>query len=633
LRDQVSNSIQQHTDLLNHAAAGISALLKDGYIPFEDMRGFLKRLASTDPAVSLLFFSSNYVWNQPGGYYINDGWRPAEDWDNTKRPWFVNAKKNPGGVSYNDPYIDANSGKLGSTFSRVVFNENSEDIGVVAAGLWVTNLSALLAENRVAEEQHLYLLNKEGLFITHPDSAQDSSMIMTKNFFTELGLEDIREAVLSSDVFSRLDGQVYLYASAVAQTRWILVSVIPTSAIFAETNRILMRLAEASLILLFISSAAAVLISYFMLTIPIRGVKRIAGSLADMDFTVEVTRFRNDEIGEMQRALIKIRDSLKKGIGDLEQSHIMKAAETGRRLNTVVVESFEAVEKITVNMDTVDSKVQSQMRSVKAASDSSVEIFKHIDAFERTVHLQAECIEESSKAVEQAVTGISAVRTVVKGTGKATDTLSKSSEAGRRLLLKLAEGLNRIETQSAAMQTANKTIADIAAQTNILAMNAAIEAAHAGDSGRGFSVVAGEIRKLAELSSKESDAVSAEIKSMEKVIRQIGAVSQETVGAMNTIFNEIKNMNSAFTSINAAVEEQSDIGAKMLANLQTVQTMTGKVREQAAAIHSRSDAINQEMENLTHISEDVTENVHTMRSASRSITSFLYNAKELAQGA
>jgi methyl-accepting chemotaxis protein len=629
LQDLVSGSIQQHTDLLNHAAAGIGALLKDGYIPFEEMRGFLDRLAATDEAVDLLFFSSNYVWNQPGGYYINNGWRPAEDWDNTKRPWFINAKKNPGAVSYNDPYIDANSGKLGSTFSTVVFSETGEDLGVAAAGIWVTNLATLLAGNSISDQQHIYLLNNEGLFITHPDP----SVIMTKNFFTEMNLERFRNNVLSPDVFSRIDDEVFIYASPVAKTSWFLVSVIPVSVIFAETNRILIRLAAASLLLVVIASAAAVLISYFMLTVPIRGVKRIAGSLADMDFTVEVKRFRNDEIGEMQRALIKIRDSLKKGIADLRQSHITKAVETAKRLNTVVVESFEAIEMIRVNMDSMDNKVHSQMQSVKSASDSSGEIFKHIDAFEQTVRIQAECVDQSSEAVERAVLSINAVRRVVEGTGKATETLSKSSESGGRLIQKLSEGLNRIEAQSAAMQSANKTIADIAGQTNILAMNAAIEAAHAGDSGKGFAVVAGEIRKLAEMSSKESEAVSQEIKKIEQVIRQIGAVSQETFDAMTIIFNEIKNMSAAFGAINRAVEEQSGLGGQMLSNLQTLKTMTEKVREQAGAIHHGSDAINREMENLTHISEEVTENVYTMRSASISIASFLQNAKELAQGA
>jgi methyl-accepting chemotaxis protein len=169
-----------------------------------------------------------------------------------------------------------------------------------------------------------------------------------------------------------------------------------------------------------------------------------------------------------------------------------------------------------------------------------------------------------------------------------------------------------------------------AGQTNILAMNAAIEAAHAGEAGKGFAVVAGEIRKLAELSAKESEAISGEIKKMERAIEQISLVSQETIGAMDTIFTEIRNMDDSFTIVNHAVEAQAVGGTKVLSALQSIQDMIDQVGDGTKVIIQRSDVMSKDLEKLQHISQEVTLSVHEVGLASGSISSFLENAKELA---
>ena len=623
-RDMVVSTIREHEDALKHTARGIVYLHRQG-VPTEDIFGYLHDMLEIVPDSLDIYYTNNRTWNRAGGFAaFGGGWIPDDDWDNTQRSWFTDAKKASGEIVFSEPYVDAETGDVVVTLSMTVFNNSGEDIGVAADDVAVNALGGIINTTKSFPRQEIYIINADGLFITH----EDISAVMEKDFFAETGLEQYRGNILSSADFFIIDKHVLIYSSPIPHTDWVLVSTIPKSVIFAETNTIILRLIILSVAMFAGVAIVSAMFTHRMLTVPLGGLLRVTDSLSAMDFTVNISRFRNDEIGDIQHALIKIRDSLKKGIDSL-QEHLKKSEEEGKKLNMMVKDSFGALEAITAGIDSTDTRVRSQMQSVQNTTDAATEIYHNAGDFEKTVNSQVEQIAESSTAVEQLASHINTIRSVVEGTGKTTETLSKSSETGHRMLLKLMEELKNIEEESETLRNANNAISDITAQTNILAMNAAIEAAHAGEAGKGFAVVAGEVRKLAELSGKESDSISTGIKKMEQTIKQLDSVSKETVAAMEIIFNEIKTLTTSFTAVNQAVEEQAAGSSRTLSALKNVHEMTGKVQNGADVMYKHSAAIHDDMENLMEISADVTEKVSAMRSASVSIASFLDNVRKL----
>jgi len=624
-RDLVFSEINKQEAAIKLTAVGIVHFFEHGIVSLNAMSGFMAGIMENVPNSLCIYFTNNRKWNEPGGFAaFGDFWIPGDDWDNTQRSWFMDAKKAQGNIAFSEPYVDADSNEIVITLSMNVYNSNGQDIGVAANDVEVYYLRDMLASLKNLPGQDVYIINQNGLFITH----DDINAIMEKDFFNESKLERYRNSVLGSEDYFTIDRNNILFSSAIPHTDWILVTTIPTSVIFAETNTLILRLIILSLAMLAGVVFISVLFTNRMLTIPLKGVLQVTESLALMDFTVEIKKFRTDEIGDIQHALIKIRDNLRTSINSL-QNHLSKSEDESKKLNKIVIDSFGALEAISANIDIMDTKVKSQMKSVQNAASSATAIHHNSEDFEKIVLNQAAYIIESSSAIEQLAGLIKTIRLVVDSTIETTGTLSASSETGKKMLFKLTEELYQITEQSETLLKANNAIIDITAQTNILAMNAAIEAAHAGEAGKGFAVVAGEVRKLAELSGKESESISAQIIKMEQTITRIETVSKETVSAMNIIFNMIKTLDTSFAKVNHAVEEQASGSARTLSILRNVQKMTEDVKTGAEAMNKRSAEIHNDMDKLRVISAEVTEKVTEVRSSSASIASLLDNVRKL----
>ena len=333
----------------------------------------------------------------------------------------------------------------------------------------------------------------------------------------------------------------------------------------------------------------------------------------------------NDELNNERNNLKK---EVEKATTDVT-AHLNKATEDGKKLNNVILESSRALKVIHENTEETLNETTTQLKSVGQTSEDISQIVKSINNLEKAVESQASYINTSSLSIEQMVTNIDSIRSVTSDITKTADKLTQTSASGNEKMQKLALEVKNLRERAVMLQEANKTIQDISAKTNLLAMNAAIEAAHAGESGKGFAVVADEIRKLAEMAGKESKNIKGEIKRMDDSIKNIGGVTEETVKSMDLIFSEIKIMDSAFAQVNKAVEKQADGGTQILTAISSIKNETEIVRTGSEDIQTKSGSISNEMDKLQQISENVTRKVNEVNEASKQISMVLENAKEI----
>jgi methyl-accepting chemotaxis protein len=418
-----------------------------------------------------------------------------------------------------------------------------------------------------------------------------------------------------------------------AETPWSIMIGVPDSAALADERTMTVFAVVMGLIF-------AVAIGFVVFVIitgiikPIQECGVAANTLAKMQYDniTLSSQKRGDEIGELQRALSTIRSNLQKKLESMNVEIISQHKNISANLKEVIKKSAGELGVITGNVELVEDKTGAQMNSVNQTSNAVDDIVQHINALENAVESQTHNSVKSSETIEKIVKDIDSVRSVVLNAHATTSKLSKSSGEGRKMLSELTEEMSIIAGQSSFLEEANATLGNIAAQTNILAMNAAIEAAHAGEAGRGFAVVAGEIRNLAASSNRESASISNEIKRMRSSIANIQKASVETVHTMGAIFTEINDMGASFDEVTKAVEAQSSNGYQALDTLNALRETTEQVREGSSEIQKRSGLISESVDNLKRISTEVMVAVADVQSASQNISVSLEIAQKIVDG-
>ncbi|MDR3342541.1 MAG: methyl-accepting chemotaxis protein [Treponema sp.] len=396
-------------------------------------------------------------------------------------------------------------------------------------------------------------------------------------------------------------------------------------------------LERRALIALFISFVLAAGISASLaftvaasLIKPIHRVITSLKTIAAGDLTQKVEAVGKDELGEMMYFLNQTQDSIKSLVLAIEDKADSLSA-VGNELSAMMTQSAAAIHQISATTQGMKAKALTQAASVTETNATMEQIVVNIGHLNKNIEEQAESVSQSSAAIEEMTANITAVTQSLIQNERNVQNLSAASEKGHIALQQVSTDIQGVAKESERLLEINQVIENIASQTNLLSMNAAIEAAHAGEVGKGFAVVAGEIRKLAESSSEQAKTVSAVLK---KIKESLDGISDSTTTALNhfeAIDTGVKTVSDHEGRIRSAMEEQDTESREILETVSRSKDITQNVRRGSQEMLTGSQEVIGESQNLEALTVELTNGMNETALGMNQINTAVTRIQEISQ--
>ena len=441
------------------------------------------------------------------------------------------------------------------------------------------------------------------------------------------------------------NARIYYPVMDSGRVRYVLFIDLDTSGYFAISRLIeypIAALLKESTHLNIISQSLVVvvlliftvLISIVVSTLlkPLGLFNTVLAAFSDGNFTMRILQQvikRKDEMGEIAISFRNTQEKIKNLIITIK-TQSLSLQTVGEDLSDQMALTAQAVDRITANVRYMKDQTGKQTAVVAGTGESVGQIMETMDQLHEQIAVQTENVAQSSLAVEGMLKNIHLVVETLAMNTKNVAVLNESSEVGRKDLQKVSEDLQEIARESEGILEINAVMENIASQTNLLSMNAAIEAAHAGEAGKGFAVVAGEIRQLAVSSAEQSKTTADRLKKIKTSIDTITKSMKVVFERFESIEREVQTVSKQEEDIRTMMAEQERGSQDVLEAITLLNTITGKVKNSSEGMSSRSQEVIRESANLETMTREFSGGMNDMADGAEQINQAVLRVNEIS---
>jgi methyl-accepting chemotaxis protein len=496
-----------------------------------------------------------------------------------------------------------------------VIGSDNQVIGIVGVNVDMAVFQPVVAEIKPFGTGRAVLFSNNGTIMAHYDSS-----VIGANFqrasLAVLGTNGVREVLnsIATGNSSFVDyGEQYIvsYPFYVGNsiTALTIMASVPQKTILAAVN----QMTQFAIVIAIFAILLSAVVSFIVSGSIVKPIIVVSSMLKDIsegegDLTKRITIQTKDEIGDMAYYFNLTIDKIKALIMIIKNQS-RSLLDIGTELSANMNETAAAMNQITANIQNINGQVVNQSDSVSTTGSTMKQITENIEELNEHIENQTSNISQSSSAIEEMIANIGSVTQTLIQNVENVKHLTSASELGHTSLEEVSSDIQGIAKESEGLLEITAVMENIASQTNLLSMNAAIEAAHAGESGKGFAVVADEIRKLAESSGEQSKTIAGVLKKIKSSIDKIMKSTDAVLDRFEVIDSGVKLVSRQEENIRSAMEEQQTGSQQVLDVIARLNDINQQVRNSSTQMRSGSKKIIGESENLGALTSEVSNGV------------------------